>query len=589
MVASIADVLIEQAAPLRLLSGVAVALTAGWLGFFALSRVREAAHVERAAWIALAVLSLGLSVWCAQTAPALAGAASLAAGAALAAAALRGRARTDVVVAVVVAAAALMSQSAVIAGAGGLVAVAIALAGFGGAVVAVWLALKLWRRGVGSLAAATAFAGGVGWLQATALAAAARGGEVPRAVVEPGVLLGAAALTGLTMLALHLRLRAERRRPPVAAVAAAFEDGAALATPAGRLSWVNPALRGMMGLEADATPCVDDLLNFLSSRDAPGACPTIGAALRRDLDAAIRRGARFSGDIVIRSETAANRILKAVIDQVGERKAAMILLRDVTDERDREAKLAAARDEAEALSRAKTQLLAVASHEMRTPLHGVLGLSELLGRDVRNPRSKAMLDALKITVHQIDAVLADMLEYTEGAASFKPETCAPTDFVATLEAQFAAVAAEKGLTFSVSVDDALGDAIHIDERALSRALGRLIDNAVKFTAKGGVSVALRRGGWNERPAVICEVRDSGPGVDEGVLSAALAGFAQADASTTRAHSGLGLGLALTQRAVAAMRGVLRVSSDETGSCFSIVLPGATETGRDAAFYSRDIA
>ena len=127
----------------------------------------------------------------------------------------------------------------------------------------------------------------------------------------------------------------------------------------------------------------------------------------------------------------------------------------------------------------------------------------------------------------------------------------------------------KGLSLSTLIEEA--DAIvSFDEYSLSRALANLLDNAIKFTDRGGVRVRL----WRERSGAVCvEVADTGIGMDPGYAAKLFNPFSQEDAGSTRRYEGSGIGLALVERYLKRNGATISVESEKgKGSCFRITLP-----------------
>jgi PAS domain S-box-containing protein len=257
------------------------------------------------------------------------------------------------------------------------------------------------------------------------------------------------------------------------------------------------------------------------------------------------------------------------------RRAAMaienaIALRDADEARSVERWM---RGEAERANRAKDEFLATVSHELRTPLNAILGwavtlrsrkppedIDRALAVIERNARSQAKL---------IDDVL-DVSRIISGKLSL---SLAPTNVATALRKAVETVtpaAQAKNITIDVDVaDDAL--TILADGERLQQVAWNLLSNAVKFTPKQGhVSVSLKR----EGAEVVVSVRDDGEGIRSEVLPLVFEAFQQADASTTRRHGGLGLGLSIVKQLVVAHGGTVKAESDGPGrgATFTLRMP-----------------
>jgi len=233
---------------------------------------------------------------------------------------------------------------------------------------------------------------------------------------------------------------------------------------------------------------------------------------------------------------------------------------------------AKARRAAERASAEKSDFLAFVSHEVRTPLNGVLGTLSLLLDTPIDAEQRAYAETarrsgetLLWTVNELldlSRIEAGKLELEELA--FDP--AAPVREVLALQA---AAAADKGLHLAASIDASLPPRILGDPRRLRQVLMNLVDNAIKFTAAGAVEVKVARRG--DRMEV--EVRDTGAGIPPELRRRLFRRFQQADAGTARRHGGSGLGLMICRRLVGLMGGEIAVESEPgAGSVFRFDLP-----------------
>jgi signal transduction histidine kinase/DNA-binding response OmpR family regulator len=238
--------------------------------------------------------------------------------------------------------------------------------------------------------------------------------------------------------------------------------------------------------------------------------------------------------------------------------------------REHEQELIASREEALAASRAKAAFLATMSHEIRTPLNGVVGMSALLGETPLNPEQLDYLETIRLSSDQLLAVINDILDFSKiesGKLDLESEPLALRNAVEEACDIAASRAREKGLELIIDVPepraDGLPAAVLGDVTRLRQVLINLINNAVKFTAKGEVAIHVRLlqdandKGW---PVIEFRVTDTGIGIPPERVTQLFQAFTQVDASTTRKYGGTGLGLAISKRIVELMGGQIGVDS-----------------------------
>lgn len=253
------------------------------------------------------------------------------------------------------------------------------------------------------------------------------------------------------------------------------------------------------------------------------------------------------------------------------------LAEDVTDRRRLDEDLRAARDAALASDKAKSEFLANISHEMRTPLNAICGMCELMmGQGLPEPhaaRAKLAHAAVNVLTTTIDDLL-DLSKIEAGRMTLDPK---PTDVRRILEETFSlmkAAAPAKGLEMTIDIAGPLPPLLSIDPLRLRQVVTNLLNNALKFTEKGSVSLSVSTEPVGDKEVFLnVSVRDTGIGIAPEVQSRLFQPFTQADASTTRRYGGTGLGLAISRRLVEAMGGVIGLeSSPGDGSLFWFRIP-----------------
>lgn len=230
--------------------------------------------------------------------------------------------------------------------------------------------------------------------------------------------------------------------------------------------------------------------------------------------------------------------------------------------------------EAQRANQIKDDFLSVASHELRTPLSTILGWSKLL-RDDPSPDLDRVKKGLEV-IHRNAAAQArlvdDILDTSRilrNKIVIEPKTVAVGVPIEEAIEGLRGAAADKELEVAVEIDP--GAVARIDTARLRQVFYNLISNAVKFTPRGGrVAIRVAR----EPGTIIASVSDTGAGIDPGYLPFLFERFRQADASPTRRHGGLGLGLAIASRLVSLHGGTLVASSEGLGkgATFTVRLP-----------------
>ncbi len=270
-----------------------------------------------------------------------------------------------------------------------------------------------------------------------------------------------------------------------------------------------------------------------------------------------------------------------VRDAAGRIVGASKIARDITERRRLEEERASllareqeAREGAEALNRAKDQLLATVSHELRTPLNAIFGWVHVIqtaGTD-EALRTRAINAILRSASAQARLV-EDLLDFSRIISGRMRLDFSTTDLNAVIEAALEAVrpaASAKEIALVATLDRSLGTMMGAPDR-LQQVVWNLVMNAVKFTPRGGrVEVSVRRASRT----VDIAVEDTGEGMTPDFLPHVFEAFRQADSSTTRAHGGLGLGLALVRQLVELHGGRVRAESagKGRGSTFTVTLP-----------------
>ena len=244
-------------------------------------------------------------------------------------------------------------------------------------------------------------------------------------------------------------------------------------------------------------------------------------------------------------------------------------LEQLVDERTRDLQqtvkaLEQAREAAEGANRAKSEFLAKASHELRTPMNGIIGFTELLQDTTLDSEQQELLGYASVSANRLLGVIEDILDYTEAEAGKQERK--PVDFSTkeTIEKVLETLklrADEKGLGLQWEVQSGAPETLVGHPEVLQHALMKLVDNAIKFTEEGGVAVAVAVDTQTaEQVSLQFSVADTGIGIPREKQDLIFEGFAQADGSRTRPYEGMGLGLAIARQFVGMMGGRIWVES-----------------------------
>lgn len=268
---------------------------------------------------------------------------------------------------------------------------------------------------------------------------------------------------------------------------------------------------------------------------------------------------------------------------------------DVTALKSVRAELATARDAAERASEAKSDMLAAASHDIRTELNAMLGLAQVLEAELEDVETREKVALIKRAGQELVSIISDILDLAKieaGLFELDAEEAALTAFADDLDRLWRPTVQDKGVRFAVEPLFEDGAVVRFDARRSRQMINNLLSNALKFTEAGEIilTIALHEDAEGG-PRLKIVVRDTGSGFDEAILPSLWNRFTQADGSVWKRFGGSGLGLSLVKKLAELMGGdVTARSIPGEGSTFEIIIPcevcgAASGKAAQAAGYS----
>jgi PAS domain S-box-containing protein len=283
------------------------------------------------------------------------------------------------------------------------------------------------------------------------------------------------------------------------------------------------------------------------------------------------------------------RFLARAVNRHSPEGATIWIAEDVTEKRAVEKALARARDDAEAANRAKSAFLANTSHEIRTPLNGMVGLARLARQAGLDEHRRARyLEQIDESAKALAGVISDILDLSKIEAGRLTLESLPFDLHTMLESiehGYQALAEARALSLRMVVAPDVPRRVLGDPVRVRQVLTNFLNNALKFTDRGGVRLNVKTLGGDR---LRFEVQDTGPGISEAVKVRLFQPFSQADVSTTRRFGGTGLGLSICRELAHLMQGEVGVDSEPgRGSLFwaELPLPATGEASLQSAFGS----
>ncbi len=250
----------------------------------------------------------------------------------------------------------------------------------------------------------------------------------------------------------------------------------------------------------------------------------------------------------------------------------MTTVRDITQMKLADDALRDSVEKSNQATRAKSEFLANMSHEIRTPLNGIMGMASLLEETKMTEEQEKYVNILKSSADTLLTLVNDILDFSKIEARKLSMEIIEFNLKQAIEDVYQILmpaAQHKKLNFTYELSPLITESIMGDPTRLRQILMNLMNNAIKFTAEGSVSLKVSL----DNNKIQFEIIDTGIGIPEKSLQEMFKPFSQLDSSTTRKYGGTGLGLSICKQLVEMMNGSIKVESKEKiGSNFKVILP-----------------
>lgn len=265
-----------------------------------------------------------------------------------------------------------------------------------------------------------------------------------------------------------------------------------------------------------------------------------------------------------------HRVYKPIVNSSGHVESVLVILIDITKNKLAESAKEEAHIAQQQLDQLKISLLSNLSHELLTPINGILGVNQLLKDLLEKEEERDLLEMQKESTLRLQSTLTNLIDLGKLASNERKLDLEDTDINALIDAvieKYVHLANAKGLALQTDFEPSLSS-IRTDKSHLEAALGNLINNAVKFTPEGFVSVSTK----DQSPdGIRILIKDSGIGIKD--VQSVFQSFTQESQGASRKYEGTGIGLSLTKSFIEMLNGQLRVESTVgVGSSFDIFLP-----------------
>ncbi|MCQ8847166.1 ATP-binding protein [Alteromonas stellipolaris] len=326
------------------------------------------------------------------------------------------------------------------------------------------------------------------------------------------------------------------------------------------------------------------------------------------LNSEVARTGYFQDEILFKQTSGIENCLAVTVSPIwgdhGQYSGVAVVLRDITKERNtqraieknnleleekvqsRTKQLAEARDEAQEASQVKSAFISSISHEMRTPLNGIVGSLNLLKRQPLSSKAEQLAAMMDVSCNNLSVLINDILDMSKieaGKLDLNVQAFNPVQLIETLSSSLAVRAHNKGLEFLVDTTELKAEALVSDPHRVSQIISNLVNNAIKFTERGHVALTASLTRNDKDTAQLnVTITDTGIGIAKEHQSKLFTAFTQADASVATRFGGTGLGLSICKQLSVLLGGDINFSSTQgQGSSFSFWISVDDVTSADS--------
>lgn len=338
----------------------------------------------------------------------------------------------------------------------------------------------------------------------------------------------------------------------------------------GKIEYVNPQFTEMTGFEFEEVLGKDSF--SLKSVDVPDAT-------KKKINNSLIRGYKWHGEFKNRKKNGelfwVSSFISPLSNIQGELSNYLEVEEDITEKKKAEIELLTAKEKAEESDKLKSSLLSNMSHEFRTPLSGILGFAQILINEITDPLLSGMVKDIYSSGKRLMDTLNGVLNLSRfEVLQLSTDTCVINlpGLLEKIIVPYMDAAKRKSLEFNFEIVRRQLFTL-VDSDLITQAVGYVIDNAVKFTEKGSVTVILDSAYDNGKKWAVIKIRDTGIGIDEKDHQLIFEAFRQASEGFSRNFEGIGLGLTLAEWIIYLMNGNITVESSlMNGATFTVWLP-----------------